>query len=162
MGIEWRQIEGYPHYFVSNTGLVKSCKRGFWHKLKLIENEGRYHVNLYDENGKTKKMSVSRIVAITFLENKFNKPNVDHIDRDVKNNSVDNLRWCTQSENLKNNNTVRYRSMFYKNRMAVLVAIENGISRETFYRRIRKGWSISDACTIKPKKYNFLRRTIKK
>lgn len=70
--------------------------------LKQYQNENGYmKVNLYDINGKCKKRYIHRIVAIAFIPNLESKPNVNHIDANVKNNSVSNLEWCTQSENIK-------------------------------------------------------------
>lgn len=69
--------------------------------LKSYPNENGYmKVNLYDENGKCKKKYVHRLVAEAFIPNPLNKPNVNHKDCNVKNNSVENLEWCTQSENI--------------------------------------------------------------
>ena len=42
------------------------------------------------------------MLAIHFLDNPNNKPQVDHIDNNPANNNVNNLRWCTQSENNMN------------------------------------------------------------
>ena len=70
--------------------------------LKPYTNERGYlKVNLYDSDGKCKKKYVHRLVAEAFIDNPHNKPNVNHIDADVKNNNVNNLEWCTQSENIK-------------------------------------------------------------
>lgn len=142
--MEWRQIKDFPNYWVSNTGLIKSKKK----ILKpIISNLGRLKVSVY-KNKKQKQVFISRLVASAFIQNPLNKPFVDHIDRNLKNNNKNNLRWVTQSENLLNLNTVKYRSMMLNNEKAVTVAKKNGISKTTFYRRIKNGWKIKDAAFI--------------
>ena len=147
--IKWRKICEFPDYMVSNTGIVAGPKK----ILKPIRHTtGYFYVNLY-KDGKPKAVSLSRLVARAFVPNPLNKPNVDHIDRDLNNNNADNLRWVTQSENLRNENTVKHRSVMFGNQKAVDVAANNGIPKETFYRRIRAGWSVYDACHLPQHKY---------
>lgn len=148
MGLEWKPIVDFPGYWISNTGLVKSKKQILKPILHKVDAKTkRFYVSLY-KNGKPKIMSVARLVAIAFIPNPENKPNVDHIDRNVLNNCVENLRWVNQSENLLNENTVKYRSMMIGNQKARDVAIKNGIPRETFYRRIRNGWDVESASSL--------------
>lgn len=52
-----------------------------------------------DKTGKT-NLLVHRLVAEAFLDNPNNLPEVDHIDKDPKNNSITNLRWCDRKFNL--------------------------------------------------------------
>ena len=57
------------------------------------------------ENGKTirqVKEYVHRLIAETLLDNPHGYSEVDHIDRDKLNNSVDNLRWCDRKTNSMN------------------------------------------------------------
>lgn len=87
-------------YLVSNTGKIISKKRlgtpgG---KMTGFISKG-YRRVLLSKNGNKKNHSVHRIVAETFIDNPFDKPNVNHIDGNKKNNHVSNLEWCTDSEN---------------------------------------------------------------
>jgi len=86
-------------YQVSNLGRVKSFKKDKPKNLKQSENtHGYYKVGLC-KNGKQETLKVHRLVAIAFIKNTKNKKCVNHIDGDKKNNSVNNLEWCTYSEN---------------------------------------------------------------
>lgn len=58
------------------------------------------------------------VVAKLFLPNPENKPQVDHIDTNRKNNRVDNLRWVTNQENMLNENTRKHCSESAKKRWA--------------------------------------------
>ena len=104
----WKDIQGYEGFYqISNFGRVKSLARLSIQNhllpekiLKQSELNGYYKVNLQNKEG-VKSHQVHRLVAIAFLANTDNKPCVNHIDGDKHNNNVNNLEWCTVSENNK-------------------------------------------------------------
>lgn len=98
---QWRPVVGYEDmYIVSNTGRVMSNLSGLWHELKpQINSCGYYLVNL-GHKGHTKRTAVHRIVANAFIPREQGKKQVNHKDGDKLNNHVENLEWCTCSENI--------------------------------------------------------------
>ena len=69
-------IQGHENYSISNTGVVTNNKTG--RILKYDTTRGYKRVKL----GKFgKKMAVHRLVAIAFIDNPYNKPQVNHIER---------------------------------------------------------------------------------
>ena len=107
---EYRQIEGYDNYSVSNIGNVRNNKTG--RILKSFPNsDGYLLVDLYKE-GKSKTHKIHRLVATSFLENIDNLPEVDHINQIKYDNRIENLRWCSHSNNCRNqkkrNGTSKY------------------------------------------------------
>lgn len=95
----WKEIKGYETlYMVSSYGRVKSIKSGLILK-PTIKNCNGLQLNLC-KDGVAKKFQVGRIVAMAFIPNPENKPEVDHIDGIRHHNFVENLRWCTHDENM--------------------------------------------------------------
>ena len=103
----WETIENYEGYQISNFGNVKSlskkikCKNGFRvTKEKILKlkktKEGYLSVQL---KNKGKHFSIHRLVALNFICNLNNKPQVNHINGIKHDNRVVNLEWCTRSEN---------------------------------------------------------------
>lgn len=94
-------IKGYENlYKINSNGEIYSC----WYKKIMTYNEtedGYYYVNLSREDGR-KKYRIHRLLAIQFIPNPDNLPEVDHIDRNKKNNSLDNLRWVSKKDNRNN------------------------------------------------------------
>lgn len=107
----WKQIKGYEgRYEISNMGRVKSLSRlKVIRKARFITKEKllRYpiinypHVTLSNSLGVRKTELIHRLIAIAFIPNPDEKPEVNHIDGNPKNFSISNLEWVTKSENGK-------------------------------------------------------------
>ena len=97
--IEWRDVAGWEgRYQVSNTGLVKGRRKII---SPGVHAQGYYRVVLYA--GATRKNeSVHRLVCAAFHgPQPPDKPIVLHLDSNPTNNHAENLRWGTQSENVR-------------------------------------------------------------
>lgn len=110
----WKNIIGYEGlYQISSKGRVKRlagkclARAGKFRSvseriLNPFPNKTRYnylYVNL-NSNG-IKQFRVHRLVAIHFIPNPDNLKEVNHIDGDKNNNTVENLEWCTNLENIR-------------------------------------------------------------
>jgi len=98
----WKKIPEYKKFYkVSNKGKVKSLRSG--NLLKIRIQNGYPVVGLIDKHGNIKQKYVHSLMALAFLE----KPQsnqllvVDHINGNREDNHLENLRWITQSENVK-------------------------------------------------------------
>lgn len=97
------EINGYPNYLVYEDGRVFSKKS---RKMIKPRNMGAGYKAIYlCNNGDKKQVSIHRLVALHYIDNPNNYPQVDHIDRDKTNNDVSNLRWCDRSMNQQNRGT---------------------------------------------------------
>ena len=96
----WKKIKGFEKYEVSNLGNVKSYHYKKPKNLKCEFNLGYYRVMLSNKKIK-KRFFVHRLVALAFIDNINNKPQVNHIDECPKNNNANNLEWVTHRENIE-------------------------------------------------------------
>ena len=125
----WKDIPNYEGlYQASNLGRIRSVDR---YKEVIIKNQyGEYKRTKFFKsyilkqqtyigykcvqlhiNGKYKWEKVHRLVAMAFVPNPENKPQVNHIDGNKSNNNVLNLEWCNQSYNTKHaykNNLIKH------------------------------------------------------
>lgn len=124
----WKDLEDWVGiYQVSSEGRVRSldrevdCPNGCKHKHKgrilktFINNSGYVCVSLHYK-GKKRNYTVHRLVAETFIPNIDNKPQVGHFDCIKTNNKIENLYWCTQSENNLNPITLKKMKEIGKNK----------------------------------------------
>jgi hypothetical protein len=107
----WKDVVGYDGlYQVSNFGNIKSLDRKRWSgrnnsyslfkgkELSKSKRRGYLRVSL-TKSKIEKTFSIHRLVAIAFIPNPENKPQVNHKDGDKLNNNEWNLEWNTASEN---------------------------------------------------------------
>lgn len=123
----WKNIINYENlYQISNYGRIKSLERIIINKYNekrlfkekmlscCINENGYYRIGLQKNKLNQEYFKVSRLVAIHFINNPENKPQVNHIDGNKLNNYYENLEWVTAKENTvhayKNNLANNYHS----------------------------------------------------
>lgn len=158
----WKDIIGYDgKYQVSNTGKIRSTNynnTGKVQELKLKLNRYGYYEVKLSKNNITKNYMVGRLVAQAFIPNPSFKPKVIH-KRNVKDNSIQNLKWAYESEAMHNqynnshrqgkssNTIITYNNKKYKR--YIDIAKEFGINRRTFYKRIYElHWNLYEALEV--------------
>lgn len=90
-------IRGYEEYHVDTNGTIYN-KNGSIKKYSL--NSKGYCIVNFIINGKRIGAQIHRLVALQFIPNPNNLPEVNHKDGNKQNNNIANLEWCTAKENI--------------------------------------------------------------
>jgi hypothetical protein len=101
---EFEELKDFPNYKINRKGEIWSncCERIMDPSL----NKDGYYIISLTKDGKQYTKLVHRLIAIQFIDNPNNLPEIDHIDHNRTNNSLENLRWVSRIEN-NNNRIVR-------------------------------------------------------
>lgn len=124
----WRSIPGYEEYEISNRGRVKRltydkpvCGGSFQHcNERILSPQPRkngYQAVMLSKKGVVKSFLIHRLVAIVFIPNPDNLPQVNHKDENPSNNCIDNLEWCDQ----------KYNSNYGTSKERISLKLKNGV-----------------------------------
>lgn len=157
----WKEIEGFEGlYQISTLGRVKSLKRKYVSKDRILkaktDKDGYLIVNL-SKNNIDNTLRIHKLVALHFIKNPNKFTVINHKDENKKNNSVENLEWCTVRYN--NSYGKRIESVAEKNKVKVKCittgVIFNSIKEAADFYKINRN-HISSCCTGKRKSSGIL------
>ena len=151
----WKPIEGYENYEVSNTGLVRSLRVNKSGEvvsriLRLHDNGHGYLAAPLIVNKRQRMMYVHRLVAMAFIPNVDNLPQVNHKDENKSNNNVDNLEWCTARYN------INYGNLRERVRASLLKSVGVPVNQYDLEGNLVRRYE----CSKEVEKYGFKRRAV--
>jgi len=126
---DYRRIEGYEDYIISNYGEVISLKHGKSRIIKLQPTtKGYLGLSLYKDDKRTQR-KIHILVGNAFIGERTGKLTFDHIDRDKTNNRADNIRLATPEEQAINKGIYKNNKLRLQN-----ISIQKKSDTYSFYR----------------------------
>jgi len=100
------EIIDYPNYLIYDDGRVWSKTTKKFKNASTYQTTGYKYIALWKDN-KNKLFLIHRLIAIHYIPNPNNLPQVNHINCVRTDNTIDNLEWVTNMENSQSKNTTR-------------------------------------------------------
>lgn len=94
----WVAIQDFPSYMINRSGDILSTLTN--KVLKPAKHKSGYVLVSLRKEGKSYTQKLHRLIAKAFIPNPENKPFIDHINGIRDDNRIENLRWCTNQENV--------------------------------------------------------------
>lgn len=179
----WKDVPKYKGYYqVSNLGNVRSLIQ--WNGHRYIKRNKPYILSQSNtttgykkvelvKDGVIKSKKVHRLVAKAFIPRIKGKNIINHKDGDPKNNCVDNLEWCTQSENIQHAYDIglikrkiceKKEKLITKDYLSKIrmeeIADKYGIEKNSIYRVLKKYNIKTQGNEIRNNKYNIHKSTL--
>lgn len=156
----WKRIPEYSLYEASNTGLLKTFNWKNTGQVRIIkpalDSSGYLRTMLKHDSGKICTIKVHRIIAKTFIENIYNKPEVNHINGIKSDNRIENLEWVSREENIKHWVALGCKNKLIGEKIGTSILKEKQVLeiRSKFKKRIYTRQMLAEeygvkACTIK-------------
>ncbi len=147
------QLKNYSKYVIKSNGEIYSLYKNITMNQVLQERIGYYRIQLKADDGTKNTLLVHRLVALAFIPNPENKPEVNHIDGNKLNNDVSNLEWTTKHENMKHAHLLKLRDNNGTGNPRNLLTEKEVLD---IYDKLLDGARVSDLATS----YNVSRPTI--
>jgi hypothetical protein len=108
-----KQIKDFDNYYITNDGKVISYKYKQPREMKTWYQKSGYENVTLCKNGETSHKLVHRLVAEAFIPNPNNFLEINHKDGNPKNNTMNNLEWCTRRKNIELSNLGFTRNFYF-------------------------------------------------
>lgn len=130
---QWREIKGFNgKYWVSSKGRVKNINTN---RILAVGYDGAGYRSV-KLNGKN--YNIHRLVALAFIDNPNNLPQVNHIDERKDNNDISNLEWVSIEDNIRHsihNQSCKIKQLTLDGEFVKVWASIRQLERETGYKR---------------------------